>query len=159
MSDRQKRARTRKSLSTTTPATESTETGNDEEAAAAPKPKQEKETGIADGDAMEIDTPAVAIAEPPPVKGLIKTSYDNDPLLKSHLPRPPSDRLMAVLLAEPPLTYNAARARPSASGKPARYFCTICGYWGKIKCRNCGVRTCGLDCYKVHEDSRCGAFF
>ncbi|CRG84596.1 hypothetical protein PISL3812_01859 [Talaromyces islandicus] len=152
MTDRQKRARTRKSLSTITPATE---TGK-EDAAAAPKPEEEeneKETNAADGDAMEIDsTPAV-------VKGLIKTAYDNDPLLKSHLPRPPSDRLMAALLAEPPLTYNAARARPSASGKPARYFCTICGYWGKIKCRNCGVRTCGLDCYKVHEDSRCGAFF
>lgn len=161
LSDRQKRARTRKSLSTVTPA-ESTTTGKDkgqeEAAAAAPKTKQEEQdTADGDGDA-DADADAMQI-DPPIIKGLIKTSYDNDPLLKSHLPRPPTDRLMAALLAEPPLTYNSARARPSASGKPARYFCTICGYWGKIKCRNCGVRTCGLDCYKVHEDSRCGAFF
>lgn len=161
MSDRQKRARTRKSLATITAAEKSTETEKqkEQEAAAAaeeeaaPKTTKEEQQDTADGDAdaMQIDTPVI--------KGLIKTAYDNDPLLKSHLPRPPTDRLMAALLAEPPLTYNSARARPSAAGKPARYFCTICGYWGKIKCRNCGVRTCGLDCYKVHEDSRCGAFF
>lgn len=92
-------------------------------------------------------------------KGLIKTEYDNDPLLRSYIPSAPSERIMQMLLAEPPLTYNAARAGPSTSGKSPRYFCTICGYWGKIRCRNCGVRTCGLDCYKIHEDSRCGAFF
>lgn len=92
-------------------------------------------------------------------KGLIKTEWDDDPLLRSYIPSAPSERIMQMLLAEPPLTYNAARAGPSTSGKPPRYFCTICGYWGKIRCRNCGVRTCGLDCYKIHEDSRCGAFF
>ncbi|QKX58890.1 uncharacterized protein TRUGW13939_06018 [Talaromyces rugulosus] len=163
VSSRQKRARTRKSLLTVTPAesTPTTEKGQEEATEeAAPKTKEEEkeenpstETTAGGGgdDAMEIDTPVI--------KGLIKTTYDNDPLLKSHLPRPPTDRVMAALLAEPPLTYNSARARPSASGKPARYFCTICGYWGKIKCKNCGVRMCGLDCYKVHEDSRCGAFF
>jgi zinc finger HIT domain-containing protein 1 len=161
VSNRQKRAKTRKSLLTVTPAesTPTKEKGQEEAAKeAAPKTKEEEkeenpstETADGDDDAMQIDTPVI--------KGLIKTTYDNDPLLKSHLPRPPTDRVMAALLAEPPLTYNSARARPSASGKPARYFCTICGYWGKIKCKNCGVRMCGLDCYKVHEDSRCGAFF
>ncbi|KAH8704797.1 hypothetical protein BGW36DRAFT_285153 [Talaromyces proteolyticus] len=121
---------------------------NETEPKTDPVPKTE------DADAMQLDTPV-----PEPIKGIIKTTHDSDPLLKSYIPLPPSDRLMAALLAEPALTYNAARARPSSSGKPPRYFCTICGYWGKIKCRNCGVRTCGLDCYKVHEDSRCGAFF
>lgn len=96
---------------------------------------------------------------PPIQQTLIKTEYDNEPLLKSYLPLAPSQRIMNLLLAEPPLTYNESRASPSTSGYPPRYFCTICGYWGKIKCRSCGTRVCGLDCYKVHEDSRCGAFF
>ncbi|EED23520.1 HIT finger domain protein, putative [Talaromyces stipitatus ATCC 10500] len=99
------------------------------------------------------------VQETPIQGGLIKSPHDNDHLLKSYIPHAPSDRLMAALLAEPPLRYHVARAAPSASGKPARRFCTICGYWGKIRCKNCGVRTCGLECYKVHEDSRCGAFF
>jgi zinc finger HIT domain-containing protein 1 len=109
---------------------------------------------LQDGEAMDLDQP-----QPQIEKGLLKTPHDNDHLLKSYIPLPPSDRLMAALLAEPPLRYHAARAAPSAAAKPARRFCTICGYWGKIRCKNCGVRTCGLECYKVHEDSRCGAFF
>ncbi|PWY70955.1 putative HIT finger domain protein [Aspergillus heteromorphus CBS 117.55] len=90
---------------------------------------------------------------------LIKTPHDNDPLLKSYLPPAPSDRIMQMLLAEPPLTYNASRAGAPMSRRSPRYFCCMCGYWGKIRCKNCHLRTCGLDCYKVHEDSRCGAFF
>lgn len=90
---------------------------------------------------------------------LIKSEYDNHPLLRSYIPSAPSERIMQALLAEPPLTYHAARAGPPVSGKSQRYFCCMCGYWGKIRCKNCHLRTCGLDCYKVHEDSRCGAFF
>ncbi len=90
---------------------------------------------------------------------LIKSQYDNDPLLKSYIPSAPSERIMRALLSEPPLTYNASRAGPPLTGKSTRKFCCICGYWGKIRCRNCHQRTCGGDCYKTHEDSRCGAFF
>ncbi|KAJ5843790.1 uncharacterized protein N7525_001531 [Penicillium rubens] len=90
---------------------------------------------------------------------LIKSEYDNDPLLRSYAPPVPSDRIMQRLLAEPPLSYNASRAKPQASGRPGRHFCCMCGYWGKIRCKSCHVRTCSLACYKVHEDSRCGAFF
>jgi len=90
---------------------------------------------------------------------LIKSEFDKNPLLCSYPPPAPSERTMQALLSEPPLTYNASRAGPSSSGKPPRLFCVICGYWGKIRCRNCHVRTCGLECYKIHEDSRCGAFF
>ncbi|KAF3400830.1 SWR1 complex subunit vps71 [Talaromyces pinophilus] len=139
LTERQKRALARKTTSTDTPATK--------------KQKSERTNEEVHGDDMQIDTPE-QIQE-----GLLKTPHDNDHLLKSYIPLPPSDRLMAALLAEPPLRYHAARAAPSATNKPARQFCTICGYWGKIKCKNCGVRTCGLECYKVHEDSRCGAFF
>ncbi|KAJ0426512.1 hypothetical protein BJY00DRAFT_272359 [Aspergillus carlsbadensis] len=94
-----------------------------------------------------------------PGNGLIKSQHDNDPLLKSYIPTAPSDRIMRALLSEPPLTYNASRAGPPITGKSGRSFCCICGYWGKIRCRNCHQRTCGIECYKVHEDSRCGAFF
>ncbi|CAG8892566.1 unnamed protein product [Penicillium egyptiacum] len=90
---------------------------------------------------------------------LIKSEYDNDPLLRSYAPPVPSDRIMQRLLAEPPLSYNASRAKPQGSGRPGRHFCCMCGYWGKIRCKSCHLRTCSLGCYKVHEDSRCGAFF
>lgn len=179
LSDRQKRAMARKSTTTTTPSTsktatkgkqkwkkaataESTAESTTEKPDAAETKEEETEEGQPqekgdddDDNAMQTDPPEQPIA----IKGLIKTPYDNEHLLKSYLPNPPSDTLMAALLAEPPLRYHTARAGQSTSGKPGRSFCTICGYWGKIKCRNCGVRTCGLECYKVHEDSRCGAFF
>jgi zinc finger HIT domain-containing protein 1 len=103
---------------------------------------------------MEVDTEV-----PQPEPKLIKSEYDNDPLLRSYAPPVPSDRLMQRLLAEPPLSYNGSRAKPPASRRPGRRFCCMCGYWGKIRCKSCHLRTCGLDCYKVHEDSRCGAFF
>ncbi|KAH8427572.1 putative HIT finger domain protein [Aspergillus melleus] len=90
---------------------------------------------------------------------LIQSPHDNDPLLRSYIPSAPSERIMQALLAEPPLTYNASRAGPPMTIKSKRHFCCMCGYWGKIRCKNCHLRTCGLDCYKVHEDSRCGAFF
>ncbi|KAJ5826081.1 hypothetical protein N7474_003219 [Penicillium riverlandense] len=90
---------------------------------------------------------------------LLKTEYDNDPLLRSYAPTAPSERIMQRLLAEPPLSYNASRAGPPSLSAPPRHFCCMCGYWGKIRCKSCYLRTCGLECYKVHEDSRCGAFF
>lgn len=153
LTERQKRALTRKTTSDTATDTPT--------ATKKHKPEQKTTTttttttneDLQQGEAMDLDNPE------PIQKGLLKTPHDNDHLLKSYIPLPPSDRLMAALLAEPPLRYHAARAAPSATNKPARQFCTICGYWGKIKCKNCGVRTCGLECYKVHEDSRCGAFF
>ncbi|KAJ6028481.1 Zinc finger HIT-type [Penicillium herquei] len=90
---------------------------------------------------------------------LLKTEHDDDPLLRSYAPTMPSERIIQRLLAEPPLSYNASRAGPPNSSRLPRHFCCMCGYWGKIRCKNCHVRTCGLDCYRVHEDSRCGAFF
>lgn len=97
--------------------------------------------------------------EDEPRPKLHKTKHDNDLLLRSYAPSMPSGRVMQRLLSEPPLSYNAARAGPPSSTRPARAFCCMCGYWGKIRCKNCHLRTCGLDCYRVHEDSRCGAFF
>ena len=96
-------------------------------------------------------------SEPKPK--LIKTENDNDPLLRSYAPTMPSERIMQRLLAEPPLSYNASRTGPPTSARPPRAFCCMCGYWGKIRCKSCHLRTCGLECYRIHEDSRCGAFF
>jgi zinc finger HIT domain-containing protein 1 len=102
-------------------------------------------------------------------------SLDNDPLLKTlTTPKLPSAHVMEALLAEPPLSYKAARAKPlsdavdgssfgsgftrrignnTLTAKPQRWFCGICGYWGKLRCRfGCGERVCGLlECVKGHE--------
>jgi len=84
-------------------------------------------------------------------------ALDRDPLLRTRdLPKMPSDRVMQILLAEPPLSYNAASAKPvkeTGLAKPQRWFCCICGYWGKVRCkRGCGERVCGLmECWRGHE--------
>ena len=82
----------------------------------------------------------------------VNPKLDNDPLLKSNTPKFPPPQVMEALLSEPPLSYNTARAKPLENGKPMRHFCSVCGYWGKVKCRQCGDRTCGLmECWKAHE--------
>ena len=86
--------------------------------------------------------------------------WDKDPLLRTRdLPPRISDRVIQQLLAEPPLSYNEARAKPLDPDKqpPPRHFCIMCGYWGKVKCRKCGERTCGtMECWKAHEAAGCG---
>jgi zinc finger HIT domain-containing protein 1 len=75
-------------------------------------------------------------------------------LLTRGIPKMPSKRLMDVLLAEAPLPWDAASARPLENRMPARHFCVVCGYWGKVRCKRCGERTCGLlECWKGHEGS------
>ena len=88
-------------------------------------------------------------------------SHDNGDarLLESVFPVRPSEALMDALVSAPPLLYNAARVGPSSSGKPPRYFCEICGYWGRVKCMKCGARVCGLTCKTAHDDGRCTNFY
>ncbi|CAG7940123.1 unnamed protein product [Penicillium salamii] len=127
-----------------------------------PKAARRSETPVTRKRGTGTSTPAetdVETEEEERKPKLIKSEYDNDPLLRSYAPPMPSERLMQRLLAEPPLSYKAAGVKPPASAPPARHFCCLCGYWGKIRCKSCHLRTCSLDCYKVHEDSRCGAFF
>lgn len=95
---------------------------------------------------------------------------DRDPLLRTRdLPKMPSNRVMQALLAEPSLSYRAARATTSTTNtetgaviyvgsgggtaKPQRWFCAVCGYWGKLRCKyGCGERVCGLlECWRSHE--------
>ncbi|PGH06451.1 hypothetical protein AJ79_06541 [Helicocarpus griseus UAMH5409] len=116
-------------------------------------------------------TPSViSTSQQPPQQQLIASNYDNDPLLRSYIPPAPSEKLMQLLLAEPPLSYNASRATltgpgpgrgPAAAGitKPPRHFCSICGYWGRVKCVKCRARACGLECYRIHEETRCDRFY
>lgn len=113
--------------------------------------------------------PPVPVGVPPAVhytptdaaaQSLISTPYDSDPLLRANVPSPPPEQIMEQLLAEPPLSYNAARATLDENDdRPARQFCGICGYWGRVKCLKCGARTCGLECYRVHEDTKCDRFY
>ena len=102
-------------------------------------------------------------------------AMDKDPLLRTlDVPKLPSDRIMQALLSEPPLSYTAARAKPlnhptdesgqgagfairmgnnTLTAKPQRWFCSVCGYWGKVRCKyGCGERVCGLlECWRGHE--------
>ena len=84
---------------------------------------------------------------------------DDEPLLKSQVPSPPSEEVIEALLSGPPLSYNAARAAAPPVGRPQRHFCEICGYWGTIKCMKCGARVCGLECKGAHDDGRCLKFY
>lgn len=149
-------------------------------AAAAPPPVVKTEATTADTDMP--DDPAeqdAAVASIPPQQSPSTTvkqsepeaSYDpaldRDPLLRTRdVPKMPSDRVMQALLAEPPLSYTAARAKPLEQhpenptvrvggrlARPQRWFCTVCGYWGKLRCKHgCGERVCGLlECWRAHE--------
>lgn len=144
---------TRRSSTPATPSAPAAAGKNKKRGAAAGTAAEKPVTATEEGEKMDVD------AEEEPAQKLLKTEHDNDPLLKSFTPSMPSERLLQMLLSEPPLTYNASRAGPPTSARAPRHFCCMCGYWGKIRCKNCHLRTCGLDCYKVHEDSRCGAFF
>lgn len=111
-------------------------------------------------------SPSSQPKDPPPAP--YDPAFDHDPLLLTRdVPKMPSARVMQALLAEPPLSYTAARAKPldtSAPGgvrvgtnvlvaRPQRHFCAVCGYWGKVRCKyGCGERTCGLlECWRGHE--------
>ncbi|KKY38284.1 putative hit finger domain protein [Diaporthe ampelina] len=95
----------------------------------------------------EILTPSTRF-QPPPCAG------DADPLLESWLPAPPADEELRELLRAPPLNYNQARAAWAEDDRryPARQFCDVCGYWGRVRCVKCGARVCALDCLDVHRD-------
>ncbi|KAI0249142.1 hypothetical protein BJV78DRAFT_718027 [Lactifluus subvellereus] len=50
-------------------------------------------------------------------------------------------------------TYLTAAAAPPK--EPIRPLCSVCGYWGKYKCKKCAMPFCGLDCRSVHDETRC----
>lgn len=115
------------------------------------------------------DAPAPAPAPPPeepqsyPPDGTILPPYrrppppshpgDDDPLLVSHVPPFPTDDELRALMTAPPLSYLEARAACGSDEVryPARVFCEVCGYWGRVRCVKCGARVCALDCLDVHR--------
>ncbi|KAL8732725.1 MAG: hypothetical protein Q9181_003837 [Wetmoreana brouardii] len=62
------------------------------------------------------------LSVPPQKPGDIGDPSSQDPLLKSYVPQMPSEAVMEALLADPPLSYNAARSAPSLSPPPATTF-------------------------------------
>lgn len=50
-------------------------------------------------------------------------------------------------------TYLTAAAPPPT--EPARLLCTVCGYWGRYKCRRCSMAYCDKKCEDTHNDTRC----
>lgn len=78
---------------------------------------------------------------------------DNEPLLVSKVPLVPTDAELAALLTAPPLSYLEACGQLTADdlSKPVRTFCTVCGYWGRVKCLKCGSRVCALECLREHQ--------
>lgn len=78
---------------------------------------------------------------------------DTDPLLMSRVVPFPTDAELQALMTAPPLSYLEARAvQEEGSGYPPRYFCEVCGYWGRVKCGKCGGRVCALDCLETHRE-------
>ncbi|KAF0332597.1 hypothetical protein GQ607_000613 [Colletotrichum asianum] len=79
---------------------------------------------------------------------------DDDPLLVSRVPEPPTDEELRWLLAQPMLSFWDARAEwaDEDTQYPERTFCEVCGYWGRVKCMKCGTRVCALDCLETHRE-------
>ncbi|KAM5538501.1 hypothetical protein V8D89_007834 [Ganoderma adspersum] len=50
-------------------------------------------------------------------------------------------------------TYLRAVAPPPL--EPPRLLCSVCGYWGKYKCKRCAMPYCDLNCEGVHNETRC----
>jgi zinc finger HIT domain-containing protein 1 len=80
---------------------------------------------------------------------------DENPLLQSNVPLPPTAEEIEALLSAPALSWTEARVAPplppSKGGPPQRHFCEICGYWGRVRCLKCGSRVCALECKNAHD--------
>ncbi|KAF8525821.1 hypothetical protein BU17DRAFT_74246 [Hysterangium stoloniferum] len=50
-------------------------------------------------------------------------------------------------------SYLTAAAPPPR--EPPRVLCSVCGYWGKYKCRKCTMPYCDLNCQATHNETRC----
>ncbi|KAJ4295998.1 hypothetical protein N0V88_004700 [Collariella sp. IMI 366227] len=95
--------------------------------------------------------PALSLSDLPKQ---ILPERDADPLLVSSVPPFPDDAELRALMTALPLSYLEARAAwgDEESRYPARVFCAVCGYWGKVKCMKCGIRVCALECLETHRE-------
>lgn len=100
--------------------------------------KKRKAAAQEDGDVKMVDAPAA----------------EANPLFAIETPSMPSQDELLKLMTAPPLVYNAAKAGPPpADAPPQRHFCSICGYWGQVKCLRCGERLCGWIHKEEHDES------
>ncbi|KAI0671539.1 hypothetical protein C8Q78DRAFT_1029501 [Trametes maxima] len=68
---------------------------------------------------------------------------------------------LAVLIEDsgiehmPPSVPTYLRAAVPPPREPPRMMCSVCGYWGKYKCKRCAMPYCDLNCEGVHNETRC----
>ncbi|TDL25601.1 hypothetical protein BD410DRAFT_784628 [Rickenella mellea] len=55
----------------------------------------------------------------------------------------------------PPHTPTYLTAVTPPPKYPPRMLCTVCGYWGRYKCRKCSLAYCDQRCEAVHNETRC----
>ncbi|KFH44483.1 hypothetical protein ACRE_047300 [Hapsidospora chrysogenum ATCC 11550] len=128
---------------------------NTNKSATTPVTQDPEDTSMTDADAATAaaNTSPPALFPPPYRSPPPSHPGDSDPLLMSRVPEPPTDREIRALLAHPPLTYLEARGTWEERGRPpARAFCEVCGYWGRVRCMKCGTRVCALDCLETHRE-------
>ncbi|RDA92326.1 hypothetical protein CP533_3289 [Ophiocordyceps camponoti-saundersi (nom. inval.)] len=100
----------------------------------------------------------VAIQRPTTGSGMARLAddVDQEALLASRVPEVPSEEELQKLMTLPPLSYLEARAvcdeEDEDNRYPARVFCEVCGYWGRVRCIKCGTRVCALDCLEAHQE-------
>ncbi|KAF7330299.1 Zinc finger HIT domain-containing protein 1 [Mycena venus] len=59
------------------------------------------------------------------------------------------------LVSFPPTVPTYLTAEAPAPTYPPRLICSVCGYWGRYKCRRCALPYCDLNCEGVHAETRC----
>lgn len=119
----------------------------------APLEKEDVKMEDADADTDTGNGAEGSAAKGPEVR-LPEGSGDVEALLRSRVPDMPSDAELRALLAGPPLSYSQARGAWGEEDVryPVRVFCSICGYWGKVRCVKCGTRVCALECMESHRE-------
>ncbi|KAJ7758872.1 hypothetical protein DFH07DRAFT_741463 [Mycena maculata] len=55
----------------------------------------------------------------------------------------------------PPTIPTYLTAQAPAPTYPPRLICSVCGYWGRYKCRRCALPFCDRNCEGVHAETRC----
>ncbi|KAK6948580.1 hypothetical protein Daesc_010350 [Daldinia eschscholtzii] len=130
--------------------------------AATPVVKQEEDTPMTDAPQDAPTEPSSSTTVSTLLTPYSRPDYppshpqDADPLLVSRVPPLPTDAELRALLAAPPLSYTEARGRWTAEDDgrryPARVFCEVCGYWGRVRCMRCGARVCALECLETHRE-------
>ncbi|KAH9945299.1 uncharacterized protein BXZ73DRAFT_96285 [Epithele typhae] len=55
----------------------------------------------------------------------------------------------------PPSVPTYLRAAAPPPKEPPRLLCSVCGYWGKYKCKRCAMPYCDMNCEGVHNETRC----